>query len=91
MTQTQKPSISRDVHYVGLNGRHVAAKVSYVYEPKTKEDSTEQQRWDSLVEQDCVDVHAFYLDYDKPVNYIESVPYDPEGKKPHSWHWPERV
>jgi hypothetical protein len=88
----QKPSIGRVVHYVLESGRsageHRAALIVNCFGPDCPHQNL------------CVfldginDEGSEFRNGDENtlmIGHAYSAPYDPEGKLPGSWHWPERV
>lgn len=78
----QVPSIGRVVHYVLPDGRnpgeHRPAFIVKVWGPT------------SVNLQVFVDGTNDYPEYAGSV-WATSVPFDPSGEQPSSWHWPEYV
>jgi hypothetical protein len=91
----QKPSIGRIVHYVIKEGRsagcHRPAFIVNCFGPDVphvnlqvfldygNDDGSEFTTLDQITRQ------TYPL-----TGHVYSAPYDPEGKLPGSWHWPER-
>ena len=84
----QTPSIGRAVHYVAYGtpggefpaGAHRAAVITEVYAMPTREDA------------DRISTDAGLCVFNPTgLFFNRHIPYDPTGKTPGTWHWPEYV
>jgi hypothetical protein len=91
----QKPSIGRIVHYVLKEGRsagcHRPALIVNCFGPDVPHVNL-QVFLDRGNDAECEfpALHTPGQEYPS-LGHVYSAHYDPEGKAPGSWHWPERV
>ena len=82
--EPEKPTLARTVHYVMPDGSHRAALI--INEPKAMACDLNV----SLMMSDTPQTESTLWAKIAVICTLGSVSYDGTGRRPHSWHWPER-